>query len=73
MRQLVKCHVVEVIRPLEPGECLLALERIPEARLADGYRFANAQAVHKHVWAEREYLGRKEPTPSEECGSQESR
>jgi transcriptional regulator with XRE-family HTH domain len=52
---------------------LLALERIPEARLADGYRFPNAQAVHKHVWAEREYPGRKEPTPLEECGSQESR
>lgn len=45
---------------------LLALQRIPEARLADGHRFDDPQDVRKHVWAEREYPGRKEPNPLEE-------
>jgi DNA-binding XRE family transcriptional regulator len=33
---------------------LLALERFPEERNADGYRFTNARTVHEHVWAERD-------------------
>jgi transcriptional regulator with XRE-family HTH domain len=52
---------------------LLAIEHIPEARFSYGQRFEDAQAVRKFVWAEREYPGRKEPTPLEEHGSQESR
>ena len=45
---------------------LLALQNIPEARHADGYRFDDPQGVRKFVWAEREYPGRKEPIPLEE-------
>ncbi|MCA6112953.1 hypothetical protein [Bradyrhizobium cenepequi] len=38
---------------------LLALEYLPDQRNADGHRFVNPAAVTEHVWAEREYLGRK--------------
>ncbi|HWS65246.1 MAG TPA: hypothetical protein VN325_21035 [Steroidobacteraceae bacterium] len=44
---------------------LLALEHLPAERVADGSRFPNARAVHEHVWAERDYHGRRVPDPVE--------
>jgi DNA-binding XRE family transcriptional regulator len=55
---------------------LLALEHLPEmCRTIDGRRYTAAElpSVRENVWVEREYPGRKEPTPLEESDFQASR